>query len=106
MQKFMAYNKPCAFEFLFVVESTTRIGEPLVYKGSHDFIKGGGYGDHNEDKICFSEINFKKGVYELMKEYDFYEKTEWKEDIIIAKNENKETKTIVLNWDGTLSKSD
>ncbi len=41
-----------------------------------------------------------------MKEYEFYEKTEWKEDIMIAINEDKRTKTIVLNWDGTLSLED
>lgn len=88
---------------IFVVESTTQPGTPLVYHMSNSLITMGYMGRKEfEIPIQFSDtpVHFRPipGIIQLMEEYLFYVSTQWEKDIIIAKAEGD----LHINWNKIL----
>ena len=73
--------------FSFIVESTTIPGEPLIYEMTEEYIEIGRKGRDKlmtkENHVIREEI---KGYEDLLKEYQYYEKTGWEKDIKLDKN--------------------
>lgn len=93
--------------FLFVVESTTNIGTPLVYKMDEVLLMQGAVGrqslyasDLNKDIGGFEIVLSKeiRGYESLIDEYIYYVENEWNEDKEISKNEKEGILTI--DWNG------
>lgn len=78
--------------FTFIVESSTEPGKPLVFKTNESFIDAGRNGVVNPvtGKIAV------KGYHALLDEYNYYVKTEWKEEKIVTDNNG----VLELSWDG------
>ena len=78
--------------FTFIVESSTEPGKPLVFKTNESFIDAGRNGVVNPvtGKIAV------KGYHALLDDYNYYAKTEWKEEKIVTDNDG----VLELSWDG------
>ena len=78
--------------FTFIVESSTEPGKPLVFKTNESFIDAGRNGVVNPvtGKIAVN------GYHALLDDYNYYAKTEWKEEKIVTDNNG----VLELNWDG------
>lgn len=91
-----------SFEILnpiFVVESTTAPGTPLIYVASNELLNTGEHGREEFDlangdgtSVYFKPI---KGFEELLEDYKYYVESEWREDKIIALNNG----VLDINWD-------
>lgn len=75
--------------FKFVVESTTGVGTPLVFQITPETLHHGIYGSpdttvasNNERELFYTG---KKGYFQLMKEYLYYEGDSFRQDIIFEK---------------------
>jgi hypothetical protein len=90
--------------FMFIVESTTETGKPLIYKLSEELMRIGRYGREelkstdlswsaSVDIIISREI---KGFEQLVDDYLYYSETEWKEEKVVTENDG----VLELNWDG------
>lgn len=76
--------------FIFVVESTTNIGKPLVFQASGQFMDIGRFGKpkFNGGKIL--------GYHDLLKEYIYQMENNWKEDRVVTENDG----VLELGYDG------
>ena len=104
-KRFKMFEKNIALRpFEFVVESTTNIGHPLVFKVSKSLLEIGRYGrkelrstDLNsnaaDDIFLSKEI---KGFEQLLEDYMYYSKTGWKEEKVITNNDG----VLEIDWDG------
>lgn len=93
--------------FQFVVESTTNIGNPLVFTMSEDLMDIGKSGRNAVpliDLMTIYTVTHKniliskeiKGYEQLVEEYKYYSENEWKEDKIITEGNG----FLKLDWDG------
>lgn len=63
--------------FQFIVESYTHIGEPKILQCTNDIIETGTVGK-------FTNFSDYPGYTQLLSAYDYYQKTDWKEDIMFC----------------------
>lgn len=84
---------------VFIVESTTEPGTPLVYVATQELIDTGTFGRDEFDlangdgtSVYFKPI---KGFEELLEEYKYYVTSEWQEDKVIAERDG----VLRINWD-------
>lgn len=97
--------------FRFIVESTSNIGEPLVYKLSDTLMQIGLIGrpslklidtdffksnpeDRLSEIIVSSEI---KGIQQLLDDYKWYQENGWDRERIIVENDSE---ILTINWNG------
>ena len=93
--------------FQFVVESSSKQGEPLLYTVSDDLLHLGKYG--RPQLIVFghargegSDFTYNiphkeiRGFESLLDEYKYYMDTEWKQDKLISESNG----VLLLDWDG------
>lgn len=85
-------------DFKFIVESTTNVGTPLVFKITKDMLAHGKFGspqgsfiDPNTGReLFYPEV---KGYSQLLKDYNYYYERDFKEDKIIETND-----IITIDW--------
>lgn len=91
--------------FEFVVESTSNVGSPLVFKLTEEFMNIGKVGKPEIRSTSINE-NLKandflisravKGFEQLVDEYLYHSETEWKEEKVITDNNG----VLELTWEG------
>jgi len=88
--------------FLFIVESNTKPGNPLLYKMSDNLIYIGEKGRpeyeilSKDKKFTYSICKKIVGFEELLEEYKYYDAVQWKEDMILEKN----NEVLEIDWNG------
>lgn len=102
------YNPEIIKPFKFIVESTSNVGTPLVYKLDNSLMEIGLNGSkalyledlYSTDSDTFLKIGNKrvisqiKGVNQLIDEYLWYEENGWEEEKVIAENDG----VLTINW--------
>lgn len=78
--------------FLFIVESSTNPGKPLVFKVTEELMDIGRNGKVNE----FTGKTLVKGYNTLFEEYKYYLNTDWREEKVVTDNNG----VLEIGWDG------
>ena len=98
-QHFMLHYKDVRLKpFLFIVESTTDVGKPLIYKVSEELYEIGRYGrlEYKHDSTLLAKQI--KGFENLIYEYSYFSRTGWKEEIEVTENDG----VLELDWNGII----
>lgn len=89
--------------FKFIVESTSNVGTPLIYKLDNSLMEIGLNGRPRFNSICVDENKNPyeivlskeiKGVNQLVDEYLWYEENGWEEEKVIAENDG----VLTIDW--------
>lgn len=78
--------------FMFIVESSTSPGKPLLFKATEELMDTGRNGKVNE----FTGKVLVKGYHTLFEEYKYYLSTDWREEKIVTDNDG----VLEIGWDG------
>jgi hypothetical protein len=88
------FNTSVIASYMFIVESTTYIGKPLVYQLDKTLMNIAEYGKEAcvaEGVIMRKSI---KGITQLISDYKWYEENGWEEDRLTTGKE-----VLHINWD-------
>lgn len=96
------FGKDVVASFLFIVESTTDIGNPLIYEVSKELLKIGRYGRSEIRAANDAVLSYGiKGFEQLLTEYMYYTNQGWERDVRLKDYDE----VIKLDWNGIKEKT-